>query len=157
MTNFAVNNQETVKFTFDSPLESNFNAGLLADMFLQRTEIDPTVLSEFYFAFSRNNPRLQAADLMARETMKSLDNQVGPLKRLPRKSWLALYETERFKIEAIGQSWFESLREQMGATQEKSGIQPSRYHEWLEKYRLHHNVTNLFRFAECTVKQRGAS
>jgi len=122
MTNFAVNSQETVKFTFDSRLESNFNAGLLADMFLQRTEIDPTVLGEFYFAFSRKNPRLQAADLMARETMKSLDNQVGPLKRLPRKSWLALYETERFKIEAIGQSWFESLREQCKKNREYSQV-----------------------------------
>ena len=122
MTNFAVNNRNTVKFTFDMRKESEHNAGLLYGMFRERSEVDGSMFRHVTFAFSSEEPKIQVADLMAREAMKALDNQVGPVKRDPRKSWMALYETERFKIEVIGKDWFESLRYKLKAMQEESGI-----------------------------------
>lgn len=45
---------------------------------------------------SRKEVGIQAADLVAREAMKHLDNQIGPKQRLTRGSLRALEKTKRF-------------------------------------------------------------
>ncbi len=148
MRNCAFNNQETVKFTFDMRRESEHNAGLLYGMFREMPEWSQVMFSEVSFACSRDQPRLQAADLFAREAMKLFDNSFGPIKREPRKSWLALRDTGRFHVEAISDDWFQDLKKQMPAMEQARGQSRSDYVLWLKQHKQQHSTTNLFRYIE---------
>jgi uncharacterized protein DUF3800 len=148
MRNCAAFNHHTVKFTFDTRRESEHNAGLLYGMFREMPEWKDVVFSEISFACSRDQPRIQVADLFARETMKLLDCVVGPVKRPPRKSWLTLRETGRFHAEAISIDWFKSLRGQLTQLQERTGMSQDKYHRWLQEHKLQQCTTNLFRYMQ---------
>ena len=93
MKQCAQRNQETVRFTFDERKESEHNTSLLYKIAAELPEYQDTMFDDISFGNHRETPRLQVADLFARETMKTLDNIVGPVKRDPRKSWLALADT----------------------------------------------------------------
>lgn len=101
MKQCAANNGRGVRFTFDSRQESEHNTGMLYGMLRDQPGWKNVLAPSIAFACSRDYPKVQVADLFARETMKVLDNALGPVKRPPRKSWLALYNTERFYMEAI--------------------------------------------------------
>lgn len=152
---FAAKYQQPVKFTFDMRQESDYNSAFLYKMYRERPEVKVDMFRSVTFACSRDEPGIQVADLWTRECMKALDNQVGPVKREKRKSWAALESTGRFKIEGLGEEWFLSLREQLAGLQRESGIEPVAYNQWLNRNRLQNNTTNLFRFFEWTMKQRG--
>lgn len=150
MTNCARNNRESVQFTFDARRESEHNAGLLYRMFHDSPGWKESHLAGVSFQSSRDQPRIQVADLFARETMKVLDNVI--VKRKPRKSWLALYGTGSFHVEAIGEEWFLSLKSAMPTLERRMGMSWDEYPEWLGKYGLHDNTTNRFRYMEwCKV------
>lgn len=153
MRNCAANNNEIAKFTFDMRLESEHNAGLLYDMFRMMPEYQEHTFSEISFISSRDHPKVQVADLFARETMKALDNQIGPVKREPRKPWMALFNTGRFHIDALMDGWFEDLKRKMPALEEEHGMQKERYLAWLTEKRLPHNVTNMYRYVEWLERQ----
>jgi hypothetical protein len=125
MKNFAINNHETVKFTFDMRPEGEHNTGLLYGTCRLDIEWAQYTFSEISFACAQDNPRLQMADLFARETMKALDNKIGPKKRDPRKSWLALYNTRRFTIEVLSDEWFDGLKQRMPKLEEATGMSGS--------------------------------
>jgi hypothetical protein len=146
MNRFATHYGQDVSLTFDSRRESNFNAGFLHQMFRGAKTIGPSGDEPLRFASAHDEPRLQVADLVAREAMKALDNQVGPKKRPPRKSWMALYATERFVIDVVGLSWFESLKEQLPRMRQELQLDEQGYSEWLRETGLQHNVTSLFRY-----------
>jgi hypothetical protein len=118
---------ENLQFTFDSRLESEHNAALLYDSI---REDEPGCLERFAskvsFQFSKDNPRIQVADLFARETMKALDNIIGPTKRGDRKSWLALHGSGKYLIEAYGNDWFDDLKRNYGELGKKGRIFPER-------------------------------
>jgi hypothetical protein len=153
MRNCAANNKEIAKFTFDMRLESEHNAGLLYDMFRMMPEYQEHTFSEIAFISSRDHPKVQVADLFARETMKTLDNQIGPVKREPRKPWKALFNTGRFHIDALMDGWFEDLQRKMPALEEEHGMQKERYLAWLTEKRIPHNVTNMYRYVEWLERQ----
>jgi hypothetical protein len=158
MRKCAINNRETVKFTFDSRLESEHNAGMLYGMFREAPEWKHYMFPEISFVCSREQPRVQAADLFARETMKTFDNRFGPERRPVRKSWLALRETERFHIHAVSLAWFEDLKRKMTALQELMGMSRENYVAWLNQFSLIHNTTNMFRYvAWCDKRDRDAT
>jgi hypothetical protein len=146
MNRFATHYAQDVSFAFDSRRESNFNAGILYQMFRGATTIDVPDDETLRFASARDEPRLQVADLVAREAMKALDNQVGPKKRPPRKSWMALYATERFVIEVVGLSWFESLKDQLPRMRQDLQLDEANYLEWLRESGQQHSVTSLLRY-----------
>jgi hypothetical protein len=142
----AVNNQQQVRFSFDKREESDHNAGMLYGMFRKAPEWEASMFPEISFVSSREHARIQVADLFARETMKALDNKVGPVKRPARKSWLALYGTERFHIEAVSIDWYEDTKRKMGEIQTAAGMSHESYLAWLTEYHLVHNVSNMFRY-----------
>jgi hypothetical protein len=146
MKNLAMNNNCDIRFTFDSRQESEHNAGMLYGMFRDSPEWKNSLYPDLSFASARTSPGLQVADLLARESMKAWDNRIGPTKRAPRKSWMALYKTERFHVDVFGKEWFESLKLQLPKMQEHTGITVANYKLWLEANRLQHNLTNLFTF-----------
>lgn len=150
MRNCAAYNRETVSFTFDMRRVSEYNTSLLYDMVAKIPSFKEHLFSQIAFECSRDNHRLQAGDLLARETMKALDNKIGPIKRVPRKSWLALYNTGRFHIDAISEEWFEGLKRQMPVLEKKAGMSQKDYLTWLKENGLQDNTTNLFIYMEWT-------
>jgi hypothetical protein len=144
MRNCAVNNNQFVKFTFDMRRESEHNTGILYDMATKIPSWKDQIFSSIGFEGSRANPRLQVSDLFTREVMKALDNQVGPIKRPPRKSWMTLFRTGKFHAEVIGLGWFESLKNQMPLLEVDTGMSSDKYLLWLEENKRQHNTTNLF-------------
>jgi len=153
MRNCAVNNRDTVRFTFDMRRESEYNAGLLYAMFRESPEYNQVMFPEVSFACSREQPRLQAADLFAHEAMKTYDNRFGPVRRPVRKSWLALKKTDRFHLEAIGEDWFVDLKNRMADLEKSTGQSKADYLAWLKQHRLQHCTSNLFRYIDWKERQ----
>jgi hypothetical protein len=139
MKNCAANNGARAKFTFDMRRESEYNTGLLYAMTVP--DWKEHMFSSIAFECSRDNPCVQVADLFTRETMKVLDNIVGPVKRSARKSWLALHDTGRFHIDVIADAWFESLKGQMPMLEEQTGMSSAGYTDWLKDNNRQHNTT----------------
>jgi hypothetical protein len=153
MRNCAVTNNQLARFTFDMRRKSEYNTSILYDMATKIPSWRDQIFSSIAFVSSRDNPRLQVADLFTREVMKALDNQIGPAKRPPRKSWMALFKTGRFHAEAIGLGWFESLKSQMPLLEANTGMSGDKYLLWLEKSKRQHNTTNLFLYMEHLGKE----
>jgi len=157
MRKCAANNDETVKFTFDSRQESEHNAGMLYGMIREAPEWKHYTFPEISFVSSREQPRVQAADLFARETMKAFDNRFGPKKRPERKSWSALRRTGRFQINAVSIDWFEDLKRKMAKLEKLTGLSREGYLAWLNQHKLLHNTTNMFRYLMWQDSAPGAS
>lgn len=156
MKNCAANNGEIADITFDTRMESEHNAGLLyAGARENEPEWRPFLGSKVSFESSKDNPRIQVADLLAREAMKALDNVVGPKKRGIRKSWAALSETGRFHVDALSDDWFADLKRHMPQLEEKTGLHKGDYLEWLKVRNRQHNVTNLIHFMNQGETKRG--
>ena len=156
MKNCADYNKETVKFTFDMRPESEHNTELLYAMARQSKGWNPYLDSEISFVCSRDHPRIQIADLFARETMKSLDNSFGPNPRPPRKSLMALLETERFHIDAFSTEWFEDLKAHMADLEESTGMSMFDYARWLvDTKRRRDNVSNRFEYIKYVIARDG--
>ncbi|MGD0012398.1 MAG: hypothetical protein ABSE93_28140 [Terriglobia bacterium] len=92
--------QGEVKFTFDNNVEKQPNATQLYGYMANQPEwkFHRYMESEVGFAVRRDKIGIQAADLFARESMKQLDNYIGPVKRPIRKSMKALADTNRFFV-----------------------------------------------------------
>jgi Protein of unknown function (DUF3800) len=152
LADFARVLNEKIKFSFDSREESEHNTGMLYGMYRNKDENKGHLFPEISFLCSRDHPRIQIADLMARETMKDADNHFGPVRRPRRKSLLALVETQMFHVESISIDWFRGLRSEMPRLQEITGVTEESYRAWLGEHKLEHNLTNLFRFGDYNKK-----
>jgi len=154
MENFAQSFGQIAKLTFDMRLESAHNAGFLYGS-LRETEPDwtPHLASKISFEFAKDNPRIQVADLFAREAMKGLDNHIGPVKRRIRKSWQALLETQRFEVDAFSVEWFEDMKRKLPETEKKMDMNRDMYIEWLRQRNRQHNVSNMFQFVDWTARR----
>jgi hypothetical protein len=154
MKNFAYNAGDIAELTFDMRLESAHNAGFIYRS-LRENEPDwsPYLGSKISFEFAKDNPRIQVADLFAREAMKGLDNCVGPMKRKIRKSWQALRETDRFEVDAFSMDWFEDMKRQLPEAEKKMNMNRDMYVEWLRERNRQHNVSNMFQFVDWTARR----
>ncbi len=154
MKNFAYHAGDIAELTFDMQLESQHHAGFLYGS-LRENEPDwtPYLASKISFEFAQHNPRIQVADLLAREAMKALDNVVGPVKREIRKSWQTLRETGRFVVEAFSTEWFEDMKRKLPELEQKMGMNRDMYIEWLRQRKRQHNVSNMFHFVDWTARR----
>jgi hypothetical protein len=154
MKNFAQSAGGIAEMTFDMRSESEHNAGFIYGA-IRENEPDwaPYLASKISFEFAKDNPRIQVADLLAREAMKALDNQIGPKKRTTRKSWQALLDTERFVTVAFSTDWFEDLKRKIPEAEKGMNMNRDMYIEWLRQRKRQHNVSNLFQFADWTAKR----
>jgi hypothetical protein len=157
MYNLCVKHNETVKFTFDTRLNTDHNAGLL---YGQVIEAMPQWKERFFpeigFVSSRTHWRIQVADLMARESMKLLDNMIGPVKRPPRKSYLALSAVDRFLTDVVTIEWFEDLKQKMPEAMKLYGMEEFKYHEWLRARNRQDSMTNLLIWMHSTAMDGNA-
>lgn len=154
MKNFAFHAGDIAELTFDMRLESNHNAGFLYGSLRENEpEWAPFLSSKISFEFAKNNPRIQISDLLAREAMKALDNYVGPKKRPMRKSWRALYETNRFQLDAFGLEWFADMKSKLPDIEKKMNMDRGLYLEWLRERNRQHNISNMFQFVDWTARR----
>jgi hypothetical protein len=147
-------NGEIADFTFDMRMDTQHNLALLYGT-ARENEPDwtPYLVDEFHFAHSRSQPRLQVADLMAFEAFKALDNKVGPIKRIERKSLEALASTKRFEVQAYSIDWFKDLKRNYGELEKKVGFNLEDYRNWLTKKGRSHNTSNLILFLDWIAKR----
>ena len=154
MKNRAKANQTIAEFTFDMRMDTDHNAGLLYGTAKEcEPDWSPYMAEKVTFEFARKNPRIRIADLVAREVMKALDNQIGPVKRAIRKSWKALRDTGRFHAEAFSEDWFNNLKRNYSELEKMVGFKHQDYAKWLETRNRQHNVTNMFLFAKDMAKR----
>ena len=147
MGNFAISRDDELEFTFDSRIESEHNAGLIyAHIRESHPEWKRRFASKISFELSRNSPRIQISDLFAREAMKALDNEIGPVKRPIRKSWEALRATGRFVVYSFSRQYFAAAKLDIPNLENTFGFNASDYAAWLQKTRRQWNVTTYFEF-----------
>jgi hypothetical protein len=147
--NSATSAEEPLEFTFDHRQESEYNAGFLYSSMVNWNEWKGKniFLSSKIRFDSRKNPRIQAADFPARETMKHLDNIVGPIKRPIRKSMQALVSTQgRIKCDFLMREYFEGWSKAMPQMEQMSGFTRDDYGAWLKENKLPDNISNRIRF-----------
>jgi hypothetical protein len=154
MRNCADYNGETVRFIFDSRPEGEYNTGILYAMARRTPNWEPFMDSEIGFASSRDTARLQVADLLARETMKAVDNRFGPIRRPTRKSWLCLHDTGRFHIELFARDWWEGLKVRMLDLEKHTGMSMTEYAQWLvATKRMVDNISNRFAYMNYAIER----
>jgi hypothetical protein len=144
---WAQQHGEIAECCFDNRVESEFNAALL---YANLRELDPNwkpyLADKISFESSQGNPRIQVADLFAREAMKNLDNRIGPVKREPRKSWVVLRDTGRFEIEEQDENFFASEKREWDSRLNVDNIRFSQYREWLSSTGRQHSLSNTIWF-----------
>jgi len=136
----------TLEFTFDHRIESEGNVGSLYQAFINQPEWENEGIFGTKISFDcRTNPRIQMADLFAREAMKDLDRQITGIPPSPRKSYLALKDSGKFLFEVRDREYCEewARRSQIEAERTIEG-----YINWLietgriQNGRVHDNLTN---------------
>lgn len=137
-----------LEFTFDHRKASKGNAGTLYASFINQPEWkDANILSGKVSFDSRTNPRIQIADLVAREAMKELDRKISTPHLGKRKQLISLERRGAFKFVELGMDHCLSVREQL----QKSGDEPG-YWEWLHRTgrvqhgKPHDNYGNRFSY-----------
>ncbi len=157
MKDHAVGTRDIAEFAFDMRMESEHNAGLLYGS-LREHEPDwaPFIATKISFEFAKDSPRIQAADLIAREAMKALDNMSGPTKRPIRKSWATLLGSGRFAVDAFSTEWFEDMKSKLPTFAAKLGVERDGYIAWLQDRNRQHNISNMFHYVNWTARQTKA-
>ena len=88
---------EDVMVTFDLSDERDIDATRIFDFIRKQPgELSDVFKHKIAFGNHREEFGLQVADLLARETMKDLDNRIGPTRRWPRQSLIELRRSNRF-------------------------------------------------------------
>jgi hypothetical protein len=137
---------DKVEFTFDQQLDAQCNASMLYRSMLQLPDwYGHDLVSDKVSYTTRENPRIQAADLVAREGMKRLDNRIGPVYHV-RRSLLALEATKRFGFIEMGREYFRTLIEKTPQLKDLPSADIRKYRQWLEESRLVDNTSNRIRY-----------
>jgi len=133
----------SVEITFDNNNAIEYGANELYDFLTCSTKVHQKLHLYDKVAFAcRRTVGIQVADLIARETMKRLDNDLRPDWIPQRASFLALSRTNRFKFVVLGTEDFESRKlklEQSGLLERASLLT---YRRWLEDNGLKDCLSN---------------
>jgi hypothetical protein len=78
--------------------------------------------------------------------MKHLDNIVGPVRRVTRKSMEALTATGRFKCDMYMRDYFEDKFNKSAQLEQAAEMSYEEFRKWLEEYKLIDNISNRMRF-----------
>jgi hypothetical protein len=142
---------QRVNITFDSNHDRGYNATELY-RFIVDNSLDTSILDDtISFGSSRKIIGLQAADIIARESMKALDNLIGPKQRSPRQSLVALRRSNRFSFICHDRTKLEERRLQT----DKIHADPEsakQYQEWLRNNNIADSIQNRLRFVMKVMK-----
>ena len=144
---WAKQNAEISECCFDNRLQTDFNAALIyANARAVDPDWNPYLSSKISFESSQKSPRIQIADLFAREAMKNLDNRIGPVKRDPRKSWIVLRDTGRFAIEEQDEDFFAAEEREWNSRLNVDNVRFNQYADWLRNTQRQHSLSNAIWF-----------
>ena len=136
--------QDTMEFTFDQRPETNYNAGVLYSYMVNLKKWDANTFLRDKVSFAtKDHVGIQAADLVAREAMKHLDNEIGPVKRGVRLSMQALLETKRFAFTQMRREFFEQFIRNRDTYSRQLGIDTQDFMQWLDEKGLDYNMSNV--------------
>ena len=97
---------------------------------------------------SRENPRIQMADLVAREAMKDLNDQLKSPQKDRRRSIITLFTDGHVKFDVVGKdycagwrAWLDSLESVQGINGESLGV-------WLADNDFKDDLPNRLRYLE---------
>jgi hypothetical protein len=144
-----------LEFTFDNRPEVEFSAARLYDSHINEPKwsASPLLASKISFE-SRTNPRIQMADMIARECMKDLDRIVGPVKFTERRSKIVLVNSGKFRFFPLSKDDFESERLSFVEFEEKDGFGEAAYYQWLSERGAQDTWDNRARFHSVFDKWR---
>jgi hypothetical protein len=139
--------QQKVKFTFDINVKTMTSANELYAYLKSTSDWKyAEYLNDISFA-QRNNIGIQAADIIARETMKHYDNIiVGPAKRPVRLSMQELISTNRYTFKYYSTKILSFYKENRERVQEMAGFTTKDYEQWLFNNGLADNIVNRNKF-----------
>jgi hypothetical protein len=140
--------QDKIEFTFDHRFETDYSAGLLYKYTTNQPEwkLFPYYHDEISFA-TRQSPRIQMADLIARETMKELDRQVGPTPRPTRRSMASMIaKPYRFEFTYYVREYFEDFRNKFAEAQKAAHLDIEDLGNWLRQMGLPDNWGSRLRY-----------
>jgi hypothetical protein len=143
--NVAAPLNRPLRFTFDRRPAIAHNAQQLYRLATHEIYKDRNLLAEDVTFSSRDNTRIQMADLVARESMKDLDNQIGPTPRKRRKSLLAL-SGGHVSFAVIGRDFCAGWRAAVDRLESEQSI-GAKYENWLATNKIADNWSNRIRFA----------
>ena len=149
--------QGIIRFTFDHNLETENNAAKVYDFVVNMPGTDFKEYFDDEISFSsRRNPKIQVADLMARETMKHFDNQFGPVYRISRRSFQTLADSKRFAFEFYTKHYFADLVQKANDLAKGQGY-TTILQEFTEWRAIHNNAPDTLevriRYAMSQLKQ----
>lgn len=137
-----------LEFTFDNRPEVEFSAARMYGAFINEPGWNAGSLLASKISFEcRTNPRIQMADMIAREGMKDLDRRVGPVKFPERKSKIELARNDHFRFFVLDHDYFE-LERARAVELEKDGFHQGAYQEWLRRTGAQDTWDNKVRFLE---------
>jgi hypothetical protein len=141
----AENNQ--VEFFFDNRQGKEYVVNLLFQSLRDQPFLkDKNVFYGTKINFdNRKNPRIQAADLIAREAMKFLDNYIGPVRRPHRASLKTLADGRRQFVAYEG-PYFDDFREKFPEMAKRYGMDILEYDRWLSEHKLTDNLPNRLHY-----------
>lgn len=146
--------QQEIEFVFDRTTENDYAAGLLYSYMSELPEEKQTRDSINALRFDKRSKYvgLRVADLIAREAMKhALNVELGS--KPPRKSMLALLETNRFYFQWFGRKYFQWWIDNMDDYIKKSKITEAEYEQWLNEMKLDDNASARNRFMIYSLKK----
>jgi hypothetical protein len=137
-----------VEFTFASRVESDGTAGTIYRMFRTLPEWADTSIFDAKVSFeaATKEPRLEVADLLAREAMKEVDRKLTQSARPQRRSFQALDNTGKLIWIERDRAYCERWLDQVNSEQGKADLE--NYKKWLvdtkrvQNGQPHDNMTN---------------
>jgi hypothetical protein len=148
-----------VQFTFDQRAQTEHNSSLLYQTILaSAAPRQRRVMAGELRSATRQNPRIQMADLVAREMMKELDRQLAPRQRERRKSLVALASAGgRLQFEILTRDYVVSWRQQFASLEARvaaeDGFGGDSYRAWLVAERVTDNFSSRFRYMQWHTAQ----
>jgi hypothetical protein len=127
--------ESTFEYVFDSRLETDGTASQIYQVYRKLPEWRDTAIFDSKVTFEGGDePRLEMADLLAREAMKELDRQITGARPKPRRSYEALRDAtmggiNKFIFINRDSDYCESWRDQVNGPQGQADR--SAYEKWL--------------------------
>jgi hypothetical protein len=122
----------SIRVTVDRRIKSAAVAKKAYEMLFNEPQWKASAVLADELAFDdRSNPRIQMADLVAREAMKEMQRRLGLTSRPVRRSFQALEQSGRFKFRWHGRVWCQDFRDKL----ERAGASElmATYEKWLHK------------------------
>ncbi|MGO9555703.1 MAG: hypothetical protein ACLP2U_11820 [Syntrophobacteraceae bacterium] len=139
--------KQQVEFVFDINDCVRHNSALLYEHFLtQRPEYSQytSYMKEKIGYETSRAVGIQVADLFTFETMKDLDNRIGPVRRPTRISLEKLRDTKRFKIDCFTErNYFRDFR---ARNEQQLQAESEDYEQWRTKHGYPHTTQIKFRY-----------